>query len=72
MARGQAGSTLSLVVEVAAPITPCRHSASPTVLDERRHVHAHLSAAGLGGDVRGTYEITVPVELAVEAAEPAP
>jgi hypothetical protein len=56
-------------VEVAASVTPCRHDASPTVLDERRQIHARLSAAGLGGDVAGTHQIPVPLELAVRTAE---
>jgi hypothetical protein len=35
MARGQAGSTPPVIMEVATPITPCRHRAGPTVLNER-------------------------------------
>jgi hypothetical protein len=42
-------------VEVAASVTPSRHDAGPTMLDEHRHVGARVSAAGLGGDVVGTY-----------------
>jgi hypothetical protein len=72
VARGQAGSTSPVIVEVATPITPCRHRAGPTVLDERRQIRARNSAADLGGDVGGTHQIAVPVELAMGAAEPAP
>jgi hypothetical protein len=53
VARGQAGPA-PVIVPVAASVTPCRHDAGATVLDERRHVHAQLSAASLGGDVGGT------------------
>jgi hypothetical protein len=72
MARGQAGSTPSAIMEVAAPITPCRHHAGPTVLDERRQRRARFSAADHGGDVGGTDQIPVPLERAVGATEPAP
>jgi hypothetical protein len=58
-------------VEVAAAVTPYRHPAGPTVLDERRHACARGSAAGLGGDVGSTDRIPVPLESAVRAAEPA-
>ena len=60
-----------MVVEVAAAVTPCRHDAGPTVLDERWEPSARGSAAGLGGDVAGTNQITVPLEAAVPTAEPA-
>jgi hypothetical protein len=72
MARGQAGSRPPEIEEVAAPITPCRHRAGPTVLNKRRQVRAHVSTAKLGGDAGGTNKITMPVELAVRAVEPAP
>jgi hypothetical protein len=71
VARGQAGPTPPLVMEVAASVTPCRHDAGPTVLDEHRQVGARGSAASLGGDVGGTDQIPVPLEPAVRAAEPA-
>jgi hypothetical protein len=57
-------------LQVAASITPCRHDAGPTVLDEHRHVNARVSAAGLGGDVAGTHQVPVPFEAAVWAAKP--
>jgi len=49
-------------MEVAAAVTPCRHDAGPTVLDEPRQRHARGSAASLGGDVVGTDQIPVPLE----------
>jgi hypothetical protein len=58
-------------VEVAASVTPCRHDAGPTMLDEHRDVGARRSAAGLGGDVVGTYEVPMPLKLAVRTIEPA-
>jgi hypothetical protein len=72
MARGQAGSTSLAIMEVAAPITPCRHRAGSTVLDERGQVRARVSAATLGGDVGGTHQVSVPREPAMGADEPAP
>jgi hypothetical protein len=69
VARGQAGPTPPLVVEVAASVTPCRHPAGPTVLDEHRHAGARGSAAGLGGDVVGTDQVPVPLEPAMRAAK---
>jgi hypothetical protein len=53
---------------VAAPVTPCRHHADPTVLDEYGRIRARASAM-LDGDVLGTNQIPVPLELAVGAAE---
>lgn len=70
VARGQAGPTAPLVVEVAASVTPCRQDAGPTVLDEHRHVRARRSAASLRGDVVGTDQIPVPLEGAMGTAEP--
>jgi hypothetical protein len=58
-------------VQVAAAVTPCRHDAGPTVLDEHKQIHARGSAADLGGDVGGTHQIPVPVKRAVRTAEPA-
>jgi hypothetical protein len=69
VARGQAGPTPPLVVEVAASVTPCRHPAGPTVLDEHRHAGARGSAAGLGGDVVGADQVPVPLEPAMRAAK---
>jgi hypothetical protein len=69
VARGQAGPTPPLVVEVAASVTPCRHDASPPVLDEHRQAGARGSAAGLGGDVVGTDQIPVPLQSTVRAAK---
>jgi hypothetical protein len=40
-------------MKVAASITPCRHDAGPTVLDERRQASARVPATN-GGDVVGT------------------
>jgi hypothetical protein len=40
VARGQAGPPPPLVVGVAASVTPCRHPAGATVLDEYRHAGA--------------------------------
>jgi hypothetical protein len=67
-ARGQAGPT-PLVLEVAASVTPCRHDTGPTVLDEYRQGCTPGSATVLGGDVVGTYEIAVALELAVRTRE---
>jgi hypothetical protein len=69
VARGQAGPTPPLVVEVAASVTPCRHPAGPTVLDEHRHARARGSAASLGGDVVGADQVPVPLEPAMRAAK---
>jgi len=52
-------------MQVAASVTPCRHNAGPTVLDERREPDARESATGLGGDVLGAHEIPVPLEPTV-------
>ena len=71
VARGQAGPTPPLVMQVAASVTPCRHHAGPTVLDKRRQPNAGGSAASLGGDVGGTDQIPMPEELAVRTTEPA-
>jgi hypothetical protein len=60
-----------VIVEVAASVTPRRHNADSTVLDEHRQVGARGSAAGLGGDVVGTHQIPVPLEPTVRASEPA-
>jgi hypothetical protein len=57
------------VVKVAATVTPCRHKTGPTVLDERWHDGAQASAAGSSGDVVGTDQVSVSLELAVRAAE---
>ena len=70
MARGQAGPTPPAVVEMAAPITPCRHDANTTVLDEHGQTCARRSAARLDGDVEGTYKVPVPLEHAVWTSEP--
>jgi hypothetical protein len=70
VAPGRAGPTP--VIQVAAPVTPCRHDAGPTVLHEHRKRRARASAATLGGDVVGTHQIPVPLEPAPAAAEPAP
>jgi hypothetical protein len=56
-------------VEVAASVTPCRHDASPTVLDEHRQIRARGSAACFGGDVAGTHQIPVPLKPAVRTVE---
>jgi hypothetical protein len=56
---------------VAAVVTPCRHDAGATVLDKRWQSSACGSAAGLGGDVGGTNQITVPMKIAEGAAESA-
>ena len=60
-----------MVVEVTASVTPCRHNAGPTVLNEHRKACTRGPATVLGGDVVGTYEIAVPLELAVRTEEPA-
>jgi hypothetical protein len=60
-----------LVVEVAASVTPRRHPAGPTVLDEHRQPGARGSAAGLGGDVVGTDQIPVPLQSTAGAVESA-
>jgi hypothetical protein len=70
VARGQAGPTAPLVVEMAASVTPCRPDADPTVLEEHRHVRARESAASLRGDVVGTDQIPVPLEGAMGTGEP--
>jgi hypothetical protein len=70
VARGQAGPTPPTIVQVAASVTPCRHLAGPTVLNEHGQVCARWSAAGLGGDVVGADQIPVPLKRAVWAAEP--
>jgi hypothetical protein len=72
VARGQAEPTPPLIImEMAASVTPSRHPAGPTVLDEDRHARARGSAASLGGDVVGTHQIPIPVELAMRASESA-
>jgi hypothetical protein len=58
-------------MQVAASVTSRRHHAGATVLDKRRYPDACGSAAGLGGDVGSTDQITVPRESTVMAAEPA-
>jgi hypothetical protein len=65
MARGQAEPTPPLVVELATPVTPCRHDADTTVLDDHRRTCARGSAAYPGGDVEGTHKVPVPLEPAV-------
>jgi hypothetical protein len=60
-----------LVLEVAASVTSCRHSTGPTVLNEHRQGCTRGSATVLGGDVVGTYEIAVALELAVRTEESA-
>jgi hypothetical protein len=52
---------MPLIVQVTASVTPRRHDAGATVLDERRHARARASAAGPGGDVGGTHKIAVPL-----------
>jgi len=69
VARGQAGSTP--VVQVPTSVTPFRHDAGPTVLDERGWYRARGSAANLGGDIVGADEIAMPLKPAVRTAEPA-
>jgi len=54
---------------VAASVTPRRHDAGPTVLDEHRQARACGSAASLGGDVAGTHQIPVSIERTVWAAK---
>jgi hypothetical protein len=71
VARSQAGLTPSIIIQMAASVTPRRHDAGPTVLDERREANTHGSAASLGGDVLGAHKISVPLERAMRAAEPA-
>lgn len=68
-ARGQAGPSPPLVMQVAATVTPCRHDADSTVLCLRRQRRADPSA-GFDGDVGCTYKIPVRLELAVWTAEP--
>jgi hypothetical protein len=68
-ARGQARPSSLLVVQVAATVTPFRHSADSTVLDMRRQCCAAFSAACLGGDVGCTHEIAVRLVLAMRAAK---
>jgi hypothetical protein len=58
-------------MEVAASVTPCRHDTGPTVLDEHRQGCTRGSATVHGGDVVGTYEIAVALELAVRTEESA-
>jgi hypothetical protein len=60
-----------MVIQVTASITPRRHDAGPTMLDEHRHVGARMPAASLGGDVVGTHKVPVPLKPAVLTAEPA-
>jgi hypothetical protein len=57
------------VIKVATTVTPCRHKTGPTVLDERWHDGAQASAAGSSGDVVGTDQVSVSLELAVRAVE---
>ena len=71
MARDQARPNSPLIVEVATSVTPGRHLAGPTVLDECRESNARGSAAGLGGDVGGTDQIPMPMQSAVRTTEPA-
>jgi len=63
---------MSQVVQVAASVTPCRHDTGSTVLDERWHVRVRASAADFGGDVLGTDQVSMTLQLAVRAAEPPP
>jgi hypothetical protein len=60
VARDQAGSTTP-IVQVTTPITPIRHDAGSTVLDER-WITSALDPAAQGGDVGGTDQISVPSE----------
>jgi hypothetical protein len=69
VARGQAGSTP--VILVTTSITPCRHTAGPTVLDERGEDRARDSTADRCGDVVGADQIPMPLEVTVRAGEPA-
>jgi hypothetical protein len=70
-ARGQAGPAPPDIVEMAASVTPYRHAADATVLGEHWDARACGSAACLGGDVEGTDQVAVPLDLAVRAREPA-
>jgi hypothetical protein len=70
-ARGQAGPAPPAIVEMAASVTPYRHAADATVLDEHWDARARESAACLGGDVEGTDQVAMPLDLAVWAREPA-
>jgi hypothetical protein len=56
---------------MAASVTPYRHAADATVLDEHGKACARGSATRLGGDVEGSDQIAVPLKLAVPAREPA-
>jgi len=56
---------------VAAPVTPCRHHAGSTVLDEHGRIRARAPAAMLDGDVLGTNQVPVPLKRAVRTVEPA-
>src|SRR5688500_11130937 len=56
-------------MQVAASVTPRRHDADPTVLDERREPNARRSAAGLGGDVGGTDQIPMPLQCTMRTVE---
>jgi hypothetical protein len=58
-------------MEMAASVTPYRHAADATVLDEHGEARARGSAACLGGDVEGTDQVAVPLNLAVRARESA-
>jgi hypothetical protein len=58
-------------MEMAAAVTPRRHLPGATMLDEHRQPCARGSAASLGGDVGGTYQISVPLQSTVGAAESA-
>ena len=58
-------------MQVPASVTSCRHSTGPTVLNKHRQRCTRSSATVLGGDVVGTYEIAVSLELAVRTEESA-
>jgi hypothetical protein len=71
VARGQAGPPSAPIVLVAAAVTSCRHDTGPAVLDEHRQGCTRGSAAVGGGDVCGTDQIPVPLELAMRTREAA-
>src|SRR4029450_5485399 len=56
---------------MTAAVTPGRHDTGPTVLDEHRQSCTRGSAAVGGGDVCGTDQIPVPLELAMGTREAA-
>jgi hypothetical protein len=62
------GKTPAPIVQVASAVTPRRHRAGATVLDQHPGDAGHPTAMG-GGDVVGTHQIPMPHKVAVRTSE---